>query len=257
MHDQSCFITLTYDDDHLPANRSLCQEDVTKFLKRLRKFLYDRYQRKVRYFYCGEYGTKTLRPHYHLCLFNFDFSERDRYGNYVDRTLYKVTANGDKLWKSSDLERIWGKGFCPFGDLTFDSASYTARYVLKKVNGPMQDEYYQGRKPEFICMSRMPGIGSEWLKKFSGDIYPKDYLTLRNGIKARPPKYFDRIYKEMHCDNYNEVTPEYQRFIELKKRRADYAVKHEIPLSELRQREEVTKILTKQIFERRKQNDVG
>lgn len=243
MHDASCFITLTYNDEHLPTNKSLDQEDVTLFLKRLRKYLDTDYGKKVRYFYCGEYGSQLGRPHYHLCLFGFDFSKT--------RKFYKWTPSGDALYIDSELEKIWGKGFCPIGSLTFDSAAYTARYILKKLNGDIADEHYQGRKPEFICMSRMPGIGADWLKKYSSDVYSKDYIHLRNGIKARPPKYFDRLFAQMHepdqiSDDVVEPDDEYKRFLALKKKRKEYAENDlENTPERLAQREEFTRLTLK------------
>lgn len=244
IYDESCFITLTYNDDHLPGNGSLKQEDVTLFLKRLRKYLDKEYGKKVRYFYCGEYGSKFARPHYHICLFGFDFSKT--------RKFYKFTPNGDCLYIDENLEKIWSKGYCPIGSLTFDSAAYTARYILKKLNGDIADEHYKGRKPEFICMSRMPGIGSEWLKKYSSDIYSKDYIHLRNGIKARPPKYFDRLFASMHEPSHlidDVVVPddEYKRFLELKKKRKEYAENDlENSPDRLKQREMFIKLTLKQ-----------
>ena len=66
-HTDNAFVTLTYADDQLPDGNSLCPEDVTKFLKRLRKRIDPV---KIRYFLCGEYGEgSTSRPHYHLILF--------------------------------------------------------------------------------------------------------------------------------------------------------------------------------------------
>lgn len=205
-HEESCFITLTYNDINLPPNRSLCQRDVTLFLKRLRKWVDEISPgKKIRYFYCGEYGGKTQRPHYHVCLFGMDFSDVDEKGCFKYKRFYKYTENGDILWISKELEKLWGKGFCPFGGLTFDSAAYTARYVLKKINGALAEDHYKGRNPEFICMSRMPGIGADFFKSFESDIYPKDFITIRQGIKCRPPEYYDRLFKKYHQDDRDRM----------------------------------------------------
>lgn len=254
MHNESCFITLTYNDEYLPANYSLFQEDMTLFVKRLRKWIDSVIPgRKIRYFYCGEYGAKSSRPHYHMCLFGFDFQKF--------RKFYKFTKNGDNLWISEQLENLWGKGFCPFGNLTFDSAAYTARYILKKINGPLAPEHYGNRHPEFICMSRRPGIGAEWLAKYGSDLYSKDYIHLRNGLKARPPRYFDRCFKEMHepRDKSDDWQPskEYLHFLELKERRKEHAVDNPDNTPErLAQREEIARNLTKEIYKRRIKENV-
>lgn len=120
-HDQNSFLTLTYDDDHLPEHRSLNKKDLTLFFKRLRKSLSPK---KIRYYAVGEYGDKTQRPHYHVILFGHDFSD--------DRKLYKQREN--PLYESKTLSDAWPLGFANFGDVTFESAAYCARYCLKKVN---------------------------------------------------------------------------------------------------------------------------
>jgi hypothetical protein len=146
--------------------------------------------RKLRFYHCGEYGDKFGRPHYHVCLFGF---------NFTDRVPYKE-INGTQVYTSEILEEKWGHGFCTIGDLTFESAAYTARYCTKKVNGKKKKEHYTKvhpitgeileLKPEYTTMSRRPGIGKEWYDKFKNDAYPSDYVTLR-GVKMRPPKYYD------------------------------------------------------------------
>lgn len=80
LHAQNSFVTLTYADRHLPSHASLRKKHLQDFMKRLR-FSTDA---KLRYYACGEYGTTSLRPHYHICLFGADFS--------ADRKLYKKNA---------------------------------------------------------------------------------------------------------------------------------------------------------------------
>ena len=60
---ENCFMTLTYDDKHLPSDGSLDPKHLTDFIKRLRFHYRDR---SIRYFACGEYGDDSWRPHYHL-----------------------------------------------------------------------------------------------------------------------------------------------------------------------------------------------
>ena len=67
LHKENCFITLTYNDEHLPSDLSLQKDDFTKFIKRLRKNTGD----KIRYYACGEYGDLYQRPHFHACLFGY------------------------------------------------------------------------------------------------------------------------------------------------------------------------------------------
>lgn len=142
--------------------------------------------------HCGEYGEKNFRPHYHACIFGLDFSE--------DRLLFKEKA-GYKLWESPALTEIWGQGFATVGDLTFRSAAYVARYVMKKVGGAPAEEHYSrvntrtGElfvvRPEYLTMSLKPGLGAAWFEKFRGEVYPDDFCLL-DGKKVKVPTFYDR-----------------------------------------------------------------
>lgn len=176
LYDENCFVTLTYDNAHLPDDGSLDKTHFQKFMKRLRKY-YGNY--RLRYFHCGEYGERFARPHYHLCIFGFDFP---------DKELWKETSGG-KLYISDTLNEIWGKGYCVLGDVTFESAAYVARYITKKITGDKADEHYVDKKtgvlrlPEYITMSRRPGIGSDWYSKYSTDAFPSDFIVIRGKKK--------------------------------------------------------------------------
>lgn len=193
LHENNCFLTLTYDDDHFPAGGSLQLPDIQNFFKRLR----DRISPvRLRFFQCGEYGEKFSRPHHHVCLFGYDFP---------DKELFFRTRQGISVYRSPMLEDLWKYGFSSIGDLTFETAAYTARYVLKKINGDSADEHYQGRKPEFVTMSRRPGIAADWAKKYFSDLYPKDFITIRGGIKCRPAKFYDRLFDKFHHSDMQKV----------------------------------------------------
>lgn len=192
MHRENSFLTLTYDDDHLTyggaSHGILVPEHLQRFWRALRKPLRKRGKR-IRYFACGEYGDQSNRPHYHACLFGFDFP---------DKTLHS-TKDGVNLYRSDYLDSLWGHGLCVIGDVTFESAAYVARYVMKKRLGKDADTYSaQGISPEFVVMSRRPGIGSTWLEKFQSDVFPHDYMVVRNGIKSKPPKFFTNKYALSH-----------------------------------------------------------
>lgn len=189
LYENNSFITLTYADEHLPQNGSLDLDAQQKFFKRLRK----KYGSGIRFYACGEYGSKFGRPHYHACLFNHDFA---------DKILWKIT-NDVPLYRSSSLEELWPYGHSSVGNVTFQSAAYVARYILKKITGEHADNHYthmdehgeiHDRKPEYTTMSRRPGIGKKWLEKYSTDVYPDDFIVL-GGKKYRPPKYYDAQYE--------------------------------------------------------------
>ena len=184
LYERNCFVTLTYDNEHLPKDRSLNKKHFQDFMKRLRFCFPDD---KVRYYHCGEYGERFSRPHYHIILFNFDFD---------DRVLWKESS-GCKLYTSNILAQVWGKGFCTVGDVTFESAAYCSRYVTKKVTGKAAADHYQGRQPEYNTMSRRPGIARDWYLKYRTDVFPSDEVIV-NGVSCSPPRYYSNLY-EIEC----------------------------------------------------------
>lgn len=180
MHRENSYITLTYSPENLPADMSLNYRHFQLFMYRLRKEV-----GPVRFFMCGEYGEREQRPHYHALLFGYQFDDlKDRGKN----------ANGDRLYESAKLERLWGLGYCVVGMVTKQSAGYVARYCMKKVTGDLAEGHYKGRTPEFARMSLKPGIGAKFFEKYTSDILPNDYVIC-DGIKVPVPKYYDRIFK--------------------------------------------------------------
>lgn len=144
----NCFVTLTYDKEHLPNDGSLRPEHFRNFLKRLR---FNIAPARLRYFGVGEYGDNSFRPHYHLALFNYPGC---RYG------LSRYGRDCHSCCTACDTIRdTWGNGFVGVGTLTSDSAQYLAGYVTKKMTGK-DDERLAGRYPEFARMSLKPGIGA-------------------------------------------------------------------------------------------------
>lgn len=190
LYDDNCFVTLTYSPEALPVDGSLRKEDFQKFMKRLRF----KYGKGVRYYHCGEYGESFRRPHYHACLFNFDF---------IDKRLYK-TVNGNNLYISDSLSELWPYGFTLIGGVSFQSAAYVARYICKKIFGKDAESHYGVLKPEYTTMSRKPGIGSAWLEKYKGDVYPHDFVVV-NGRKMKPPKYYDTQFEVVYPEEFSCV----------------------------------------------------
>ena len=84
-HSSAYFITLTYDDLHLPMNEivdndgcivqspvhTLVKRDLQLFMKRLRK----NSRQELRFFGCGEYGDESFRPHYHIIVFGLELND--------------------------------------------------------------------------------------------------------------------------------------------------------------------------------------
>ena len=209
LHEKNCFITLTYNNENLPQTGSLVKSDFQKFLKRLRKSIAPA---KLRYYMAGEYGTSFGRPHFHACIFGHDFH---------DKKLFKRTPSGSLIYTSENLAALWPYGYSSIGDVTFESAAYVARYIMQKYNGQMEenkhitkDEHYTycdletgeliKLLPEYNNMSLKPGIGAEWYKKYRSDVYPHDYVVV-NGKRVKPPKYYDKQYKNDYPYEYEEL----------------------------------------------------
>lgn len=151
MHPFNAFLTLTYNEKNLPADRSVSPAHALQFLDRLR------HRKNVlpfRYFIVGEYGDQTQRPHYHAALFNFPPCV---YGSstYARRGTASCCRNCDLV------REVWGKGNIELGKLEPDSAGYVAGYVAKKMTRK-DDPRLNGRHPEFARQSRMPGIGANY-----------------------------------------------------------------------------------------------
>lgn len=178
-YDSNCFITLTYDEVHCP--KRLRKSHFQAFMKRLRSAHPDI---EIRFFACGEYGSKNGRPHYHAILFNFDFS---------DRELLSVDGNS-RLYVSKELSKLWKYGISSVGELTFESCAYVARYTSKKVGSGFGDE--------FILMSRRPGLGVKYFKTHKDLIYLSDkiYGPFGASHKASVPRYFDKLAEDASID---------------------------------------------------------
>lgn len=191
LHDANAFITLTYDEEHLPPGPSLEKTHFQLFIKRLRKHIKPT---KIRYYHCGEYGSNYGRPHYHACLFGFDFP---------DKYLWSERKS-IKLYRSPMLERLWPQGLSSIGNVTFESAAYVARYITKKYLGPDSAKHYErvdtdtgeitSITPEYTTMSLKPAIGKLWYDKYSADVYPSDEIILR-GKRLKPPRYYNGLYE--------------------------------------------------------------
>lgn len=185
MHNRNAFVTLTYKEKELVygSNRAtLYPRHLTLFFKRLRK----KFGNGIRYFACGEYGEQYGRPHYHACIFGLDWEDKK----------YHSTKNGNRLYTSRVLDDLWSHGDCLSGDVTFESASYVARYICDKKIGEEASFYEkEGIEPEFVRMSRRPGLGLPWLLKYSGDVYNTGTMIAR-GRRMGIPRYYKEKFKQ-------------------------------------------------------------
>lgn len=174
---ENCFLTLTYDEEHLPAGKTLVKRDIQLFIKSLRKAV----KGPVRYYLAGEYGSKNGRPHYHLALFNIG-THSECFKNR------RFDGKRKGYWCTIDF---WDKGQCFVGSLTEDSARYISGYIMKKVKGKHSHSHYVnlGIEPEFSLMSRRPGIGSLWLDKHVDFVREHDFVYFKQK-KANLPRFY-------------------------------------------------------------------
>lgn len=239
-HEHNAFLTLTYREEELTwgnTRATLVPDDLQRFWKRFRQSLCregrDLNVEPIRYFACGEYGDKRGRPHYHACLFGY-YPE--------DAELYSV-KNGNRVYSSKSLDSIWTHGDVRIGDLTFESASYVARYVMKKHVGKTANYYDdEGIEPEFVRMSRRPGIGADWFERYASEVYPADRIIMR-GHKAPVPRYYLSLLEK--SDPLYAEAIKAQR-IEQKKERGTYVEQKRLKVLERIKKSRV-KVLTREL----------
>lgn len=233
LHPDNSMITLTYDDQHIPTNYSVDKREWQLFMKRLRKSLEPK---KIRFFACGEYGDLTLRPHYHSIIFGHAFP---------DKKLHAI-RRGKRYYKSDALNELWPSGqLNEITDVTYASAAYVARYVMKKINGDTADDHYtrvspiDGQvyrvQPEFCLGSRRPGLASKWFEKFEADCFPDDFCVVE-GKRHPVPRYYLQKLEEAR-----------QVKIKRKRKRASFAhrannTKERLAVREIVQLEKATRL---------------
>lgn len=192
MHDSCVFVTLTYDDAHLPYGECLHYRHFQLFMRKLRRRIPG-----IRFFMCGEYGDTFKRPHYHAALFGAAFE---------DRYPWRKSSAGFQLYRSPSLDALWEFGSAEFGQLSFESAAYVARYCMKKITGDRAESHYAKlvvdtgeiiqQEPEFMRCSLKPGIGAEWFHKFRQDLFSFDGCIVDGRCLPVP-----RFYREMFSDD--------------------------------------------------------
>lgn len=166
-HDECCFITLTYKDSPV----TLIKKDYQLFLKRLRKKIYPK---KIKYFACGEYGSKGKRPHYHLIIFGYRPPDLEFFFN----------SGRDKIYKSKELQALWSLGFVVVGDVSLNSTKYCAKYLQKLSASP------PGCIGAFTAMSK--GIGEQYFLDNYLKLKETDKIYTSSGY-IKLPRYFYKL----------------------------------------------------------------
>ncbi|WNK14271.1 MAG: replication initiator protein [Microvirus sp.] len=194
LYENNCFVTLTYDESAI-GNNTLDYTDIQKFKKRLRKSLNGK---KIEIFNVHEYG-KQGRKHWHLVIFNHDFS---------DKTLY-TTNNSIPIYTSEELQRLWPFGYNTVGDVNEASAMYQAQYTQKDIiNG--NDNNAKKAK------SNHSGIGKPYFNKHWKQLLSLGYVPINNE-KMPLPRYFEKLAHKHYCHYYDQSA-----FFDTKDRKALY-----------------------------------
>lgn len=222
MHKDNWFLTITYDNEHLPIgdpvidpetgeekeplnSGTLKAADFTNFIKKVRTYYERKYNHKgIRFMGCGEYGSQSARSHYHSIMFNMPIPvEQMRFHEYNE--------NHEPMYRCIELEKIWGKGMIVAAEVNWNTCAYVARYITKKVGMPTDKDYYKklGIEPEFFRMSRKPGIGREYFEKHKDEIYKDDKVIIqkyKGGLmRIKPPKYYDKLYDLENHEKMEEI----------------------------------------------------
>lgn len=216
------FLTFTYNEISLPIAKeseyggtkyqndgtwtgTLYPKDIDTFLNSLRKKFERVGYKGLKYFYAGEYCPTSGRPHYHMILMNCPLDISKFYSFKVDNKTKKLH------WKSKEIDELWNKGFVDIGEVEWSSAAYVARYCMKKLTNETDKTIYysQGKLPEFVRMSRRPGIGAEYYNKNKINIYDTDSILMKNfhGNTAnyKPPKAWDRKFEKEHPEEWKLI----------------------------------------------------
>lgn len=223
-HNSAYFVTLTYNDDHIPKvyhsaysetgeidgiSYSLSVDDCQRFMKRLRKH----FGEGIRFFLAGEYGSTTFRPHYHAIIFGLQLDDLVPYKRSDQNFMYYTSESIQKVWSvykksSGDQPGYFDPiGFVVVAPVTWETCAYTARYVTKKLTGAEAGFYERfNLRPPFCIMSRRPGIARQWYEDHPCCM-DYEYINLKTkdkGLKFRPPKYYEKLYEVEDPDRSKE-----------------------------------------------------
>jgi len=177
-HIRNSFVTLTYAD---PCPAKLSKSDLQKFFKRVRKAGFS-----FRYFACGEYGTRTKRPHYHAIIFGEDW----KLGSF---------ETGQTTYTNPTLQTLWGFGAVQIAPADPATCFYTTGYILKA----------EGEDDSFHVQSTRPYIGRGWLDQYADDIGRNGFITHDGVIHAPPRSYLARPEHALTFDYIKEMRSAY------------------------------------------------
>lgn len=186
-NNEACFVTLTYDNEHLPADDGLRPDDLQKFFKRLRK---DLDGKKIKYYACGEYGDKKElrndgkmlgRCHFHSIIFGVPYNKEGR------ELIKQNWTFCDPHRFDYDYIRHKEQGFAPCEP---DAIRYVCGYVQKKYNGEKALEEYGERCPPFQRQSQ--GLGLQFALD-NAELVRNNGLRFRGHLVGNPRYYVKKL----------------------------------------------------------------
>lgn len=196
------FLSLTFNEDTLRRTNlgySVDKAFFKSWVKRLRYAVKDKFNVEFRHLSCGEYGSKRGRPHYHMLIFGFDFPDK-----YVFKRQHKY-GKVITYYRSPFLESLWHlphsdkqAGYCVIGSVNYETCAYVSRYVLKK----QHKSTYGDKQPEFLSVSRMPGLGSIYCTTYLDTLFSNGYILLPSGHKTPIPRYYESICERLKPELY-------------------------------------------------------
>ena len=207
--DKAMFVTLTYDELHVPEDFSLHKKDIVGFFKRLRAYLdYADGDRRIKYYACGEYGQKLDptrpdkkhgRPHFHAIIFGLcPYDDKDR------QFIVDAWQHRSEDWQ---FDRNRGKKSA-IQNVTPEDIEYVTGYVQKKLSGSLAGTTYNGDTPPFAIMSK--GLGKDFALQ-NADRLRMNGFTYLNGHKISLPRYFrDKLDIEV---DYTNIKVDVEKFM--------------------------------------------
>lgn len=230
MHERNCFLTLTYDQRHLPPRNMVSKAELGRFVKRLREWWRRDYSVThavdgFKFFGVGEYGETTRRAHYHVLAFGADFD---------DRKYRQKSHGGYSVFESGTLSALWPFGLATVGEANMETAMYCARYSLKKLDAsgervdrsrwvrkadrnwrtdPVTGERYRWQ-PEFCAKSK--GLGESWLLRYDSDVFSAggDQVIIHGGARVGVPDFYTRRLREWCEEDYQALKARHREAME-------------------------------------------
>lgn len=243
--EENCwFVTRTYDDEHLPhhTTKYLLEgmnewQTVTgisldgKNAQDYFKLLSYHFNKPIKKVYCGEYGSKTNRPHGHDIVWGLplDVTKLEK---------YKTNEWGDPIWRCRELEKIWKKGNVMVGRVTWETCGYVARYTLKKSLGKTREDYNKwylmnGKRPEYVRWSN--GVGKDYHLNHWDEIWENDEVPILNkktGEFVKPPLSYYRLLQKVDPNLHKQISD--QRIIRAETLEQAEQMRSEMPPEERR-----------------------